>query len=128
MNNILFKRIPDEERSARKILSAGEHMVFKRIIIDINSFKEKTHSFSLGGEVNLPEGYQIVSFHTSTLSTVERINNSYDNIALDVWFINTEVVEVIPTFNEVTCRYEYCDPGRVLQKNEDLGTGFKLTP
>ena len=128
MNNYLFKIIPSEERSAKKILQPGEHMVFKRIIIDVNSFKQKTHSFSLGGEVELPQGYKIISFNTSTLSTAERINNSYDNIALDVWFINTETVEVTPTFNEVTSRYEYCDLGRVLQKNEDLGTGFRLRP
>lgn len=115
MENIFTKKIPSEEKDKKKEFRPGEHLIFKRIVTKTNHYGYKKEEFSLGGKLSIPEGYQILTSHASSLRSWDRASGSFDIVGIDIWLINTKRVRVTPVYNQRTEEYDFSEPGVVVE-------------
>ena len=115
MENIFTKNISSEEQDKKKEFRPGEHLIFKRIITKTNHYGYNKEEFSLGGKLNIPEGYQILTSHASSLRSWDKASGSFDIVGIDIWLINTKRVRVTPVYNQRTEEYDYSEPGVVVE-------------
>ena len=119
MNDVFTKVIPKEETIKEKEFHPGEHVIFRRTSLRMPSYEILNKDFALGGKLEVPEGYQIMSFKTETIETTETNFRTFDNVCVDIWFINNKRVKVTPTFNCILGRYDYSAPGTIVETMVD---------
>lgn len=110
-----------ETQLEKKVYPPYEHVFFKRYYSSKGHYAEKI----LGGQVEIPEGYEILE--------IENFNEKYgygsQTGGFDVWFINNEPVEVSPIYNQILEIYDYSEPGSVVDMSlQEEGPSLKLTP
>ena len=95
-----------EMQPEKKIYLPYEHVFFTRYYIAKGKYSEKI----LGGQIEIPAGYEILE--------IENFNEKYgygsQTGGFDVWFINNEPVEASPVYDPVLKKYDYSEPGSVV--------------
>lgn len=101
-----------EEMPEVKTYEAGEHV----FMIRYNLLDELGYSSSksiTGASIPVPEGYEILDMENFIgLGSKVGTGQTY---GVDVWYINNEVVEVSPVYNEAFKFYDYSQPGKVVE-------------
>ncbi len=105
-----------------KVFEPGEHVFMVRY----NLIDELGYSSSKGinsASITVPEGYEVLDLENFTgLGNKVGTGQTY---GVDVWYINSEVVEVTPVYNEAFDTYDYSQPGQVVEstisKENSLG-------
>lgn len=109
---------------AARIYGPGEHVFF--IWYHYEGSSEKFTS----GRVDVPKGYQIIEIENYT----ERDGRGAQTNGVDVWYSNTETVQVEPVYkNEIRIDYrgqgyyDYANFGEVIELDETIDTNKTLT-
>lgn len=110
----LTKEVPEEEKETKKEFRPGEHVIFKRFVVNTCNHTEEA-DFTFGSKLEIPEGYQIVSFKTKTYSTWNDGGRLFDRMFVEIWCINNKRVLVTPVYNERLRKYDYSVPGTVVE-------------
>ena len=111
LENILMGEVnPDSV----KTFEEGEHVLSVRVTYGLN------HNKDLTGYVinNMPEGYEVFQV-TPSIDYVGYHYGSATN-GYDIWFKNTEPVEVHATYNEALEQYGYFTFGEVIEEEKVL--------
>lgn len=96
--------ISDEENiPAPVVYQPYEHVYMRSSYCDYDSS---------GLQISVPEGYEILDVTT----TIDKSNTN--KMIIDIWFVNTQTVEVQPVYNEDLECYDYSNPGIVIEPNE----------
>ena len=115
------------EELKKKTFHPGTHVYFKRYYIanHVQDYFYRSYNV-LGGQVDVPEGYQVLSLQ-QVIGTSNDTNVKTHGV--DVWFINVKRVEVEPVHNEYLGIYDYSEPGTVVEtKVEEKGPELLLRP
>ena len=116
-----MEQIQETEKLPNKTFQPGEHVYFKRYYSSKNHYAETVN----GGQVSVPEGYEILDIENFT----EKFGYGSQTGGFDIWFINTATVEAEPCYNEVYNSYDYSEPGKVIVPAvEEESPTLKLTP
>ena len=117
--NLLDYRV--EKPMFSKLFQPGEHVFYKRYYMPIrkgNNIYNNQASLVEQGSLEVPEGYSVLSINSVSLGVSSKYNE-YD--AIDVWFVNKELVSVEAVFNKDTNCYDYSDFGIVMIDLIDYG-------
>ena len=108
-----------EEVVETKIFEPYTHVYYVRVDNEIN-----TNSVT-GGQVEVPEGYEILDIEPWT----ERVLEGSRSPGFDVWYINNKTVEATLVYNAPIGVYDYSEPGVVIElTNEEEGPTKTLIP
>ncbi len=115
-NSPTLEQVADAQLQ-KKIYLPYEHVFFKRYYSSKNVYAERV----LGGQVEIPEGYEILE--------IENFNEKYgygsQTGGFDIWFINKDTVEVTPVYNQILEIYDYSEPGSVVDMSlQEEGPGL----
>ena len=101
------------EPDSIKVFDEGEHYISVRISANIFKNANSIEGYAIN---NIPEGYEIYE--------IIPYNTAYDygskTGGYDIWFKNTEPVEVHATYNEGYEQYGYFTFGEVVEKEKVL--------
>lgn len=99
----------DVNADSVKTFNTGEHILSVRVEYG------QSNNYSLAGYAidNIPEGYEV--FEITPYTVDEGKTDGYD-----IWFKNTEPVEVHSTYNGVLEQYGYYTFGEVIEKEKVL--------
>ncbi len=116
----------DAKVGKKKTFYPDQHVFFKRYYIEDYHQSYNYHLDQiLGGQIDVPEGYQVLSLQPIVGTT----NHFVETYGVDVWYINNKRVEVEPVNNEYLGRYDYSEPGTVVETMiEEMGPELKLKP
>ena len=91
-----------------------DHFFFVRynIVSGNNHYAEQIS----GGQIERPDGYEILDIENWNMTKYK----SSQTGGFDVWFVNYMPVEVEPVYNEATGTYDYSQPGKVIDLEEEL--------
>ena len=91
-----------------------DHFFFVRynIVSGNNHYAEQIS----GGQIERPDGYEILDIENWNMTKYK----SSQTGGFDVWFVNYMPVEVEPVYNEATGTYDYSQPGKVIEPEEEL--------
>lgn len=107
--NLAGIKIAPGPNGPKKTFHPGEHLFFKRI-----SLSKYTGAYRdiHGGQIEVPEGYQVLCVQNITGSS---INGSVEGYGFDIWFINVKTVEASLVRNQALDIYDYSEPGTVVE-------------
>ena len=93
----------------KKTFAPGQHILFKRY-----SLSRYTDSFGVvrGGQLEIPEGYQIISIQNVIRTSMFGGTETY---GVYIWLINYKKVSVEAVYNEPLRIYDYSEPGTVIE-------------
>ena len=94
----------------KKIFEPYEHLFFVRFT-DEEEFSEDVN----GASVVIPEGYQVFKVE----NFIEQYSYGSQTGGYDVWYTNTEAVEVEAVYNEGFEKYDYSHFGKVIVKENE---------
>lgn len=98
------------EKGELKTFDVGQHLISVRIYYK-NNYPSATYSIN-----DPPEGYEV--FDIVPFTVVKDYGSS--TVGYDIWFKNTEPVEVESSYNEVYKNYGYYTFGKVVEKEKVL--------
>lgn len=110
--------IGNVEPDSVKTLDVGEHIISVRVSYNhFNSNGQENNNLLAGYAVNnIPEGYEVFQ-----ITPYERyVGEGSETGGYDIWFRNTEPVEVHVTYNEVFNQYGYYTFGEVIEEEKVL--------
>lgn len=110
-----------------KVFAPYTHVFFVRINNEINVVHTNVnHACNVkGGQVEIPEGYEILDIEPWTKKT----GYGSRTPGYDVWYINNKTVEAISVYNDLIDGYDYSAPGTVIElTNEESVKSKTLTP
>lgn len=112
-SNVVEQSYESAEELDTKVFEPYTHVYFKRYdLLKHDMFSNKIFSKDvISGQIEIPEGYEILEIENFD----ELINRGSQTRGFDVWFINNTTVEVNPTYNSFYEKYDYSEPGRVIQ-------------
>ncbi len=123
----VFKYIPNEYRGEKVFMQPGEHIVVMREVMNSNECHENSPDFRFGGQLMIPEGYRVLTFHTGEIINDDGFFSIPSKSAyIDVWLVNTELVEAQSVWNEVNQQYDYSEPGKVVRTKTEEGPTLGL--
>ena len=116
----------EAEEGKKKKFRPGTHVFFKRYYFADCCQGYYFHVWEvLGGQIDVPEGYQVLAIHPVTATEEEHV----ESVGVDVWYINNKRVEVEPVHNVYFDNYDYSEPGKVVETmTEEMGPSLKLSP
>ena len=94
----------------KKIFEPYEHLFFVRFT-DEEEFSEDVN----GASVVIPEGYQVFKVE----NFIEQYSYGSQTGGYDVWYTNTETVEVKAIYNEEYEKYDYSHFGKIIRDKEE---------
>ena len=94
----------------KKVFKPYEHLFFVRFT-DEEDFSKAVN----GGSVVIPEGYQVFKVE----NFIEQYSYGSQTGGYDVWYTNTETVEVEAVYNEGFEKYDYSHFGKVIVKENE---------
>lgn len=106
------------EPGSVKTFDVGEHIISVRVSYNhFNSNGYENNNLLTGYAVNnIPEGYEVFQ-----ITPYERyVGEGSETGGYDIWFRNTEPVEVHVTYNEVFNQYGYYTFGEVIEEEKVL--------
>ena len=101
----------DVAKDSIKMLEEGKHILSVRVVCDGEDYSIDGYAID-----NIPEGYEV--FDIVPFTIVENYGSS--TVGYDIWFKNTEPVEVESSYNEVYKNYGYYTFGKVVEKEKVL--------
>lgn len=105
-----FDEMPDI-----RIYEPYEHIIMMRYNL-LDNLISDCAEYVTGLSITAPEGYEILEIEDfQALGSKIGTSQSY---GIDVWYVNTETVEVTPVFNEAFDFYDYSQPGKVIKIEE----------
>ena len=111
LNNSLEEQLAGNvEPGSVKTFDVGQHVISVRVYY-MHNYDGITYTVN-----NTPEGYEVFDVDPVT------IKNGYGSSTggFDIWFKNTEPVEVEASYNEIFNNYGYYTLGKVVEKEEVL--------
>ena len=92
----------------KRVFAPYEHLFF------IRYSTEKTRASNINGySVEIPDSYEVVAIE----QFYEPLYSSTQTGGYDVWYTNTETVEVESVFNESVGRYDFSRFGKTIEKD-----------
>lgn len=111
--------VEEEQNFENKVFEPYTHVYYVR------TYNPSEPSTIKGGQVEIPEGYEILDIENWT----QKHGYGSRNAGYDIWFINNKTVEVSPVYNETIGTYDYSQPGTVIEMtNEEDGPTKTLIP
>lgn len=111
LNESLVKELSGEvDENSTKIFDEGEHILSVRVNYRYNN---QYVDYAVN---NIPEGYEIFDIEPYTIQA----GRGSQTQGFDIWFKNTEPVEVHATYNEGYEQYGYFTFGEVVEKEKVL--------
>lgn len=97
------------DKGSVKTFNEGEHVLSVRVSYNAYNISLKGYAVN-----NIPEGYEVFEVTTYQMRGEGRTEG------YDIWFKNTEKVEVEATYNDVFNNYGYYTFGKVVEKEKVL--------
>ncbi|MBR5369809.1 MAG: hypothetical protein IK137_00730 [Bacilli bacterium] len=107
--------IKNIDANSVKVFNEGEHLISFRVSYEAK--KDNIEGFALN---YIPEGYEVFEVTPYTIPNANGFAYGAKTGGYDIWYKNTEPVEVKASYNETLKQYGYYTFGKVIEKEKVL--------